>query len=173
MSTSAADGRTRALRVLVVLGEGGHTVEMIRLVNLLGPRYTYMYMVVKEEKLSERKIRIPGPIYRINRPQWKVEPAWKVALRYLRLTWQSLVILLRARPHVILQSGPGLAVPVSVLGKLFGARVIYVENGARVRHPSKSGRFMYRIADLFFVQWPELQEEVFPESIYAGMLHGF
>lgn len=162
----------RSLRVLVVLGEGGHTVEMIRLLDLLGPRYEYGYMTVKEESLSERKIRIPGPIFRINRPQWKVEPQWKVALRYLRLTWQSLIVLLRFRPKVILQSGPGLAVPVSLLGKLFGARVVYVENGARVHHPSMTGRIMYRFADLFFVQWPELQEEVFPDAIYAGMLHG-
>ncbi|NPA90797.1 MAG: hypothetical protein GXO55_05045 [Chloroflexi bacterium] len=162
----------KELRVLVILGEGGHTVEMIRLVDLLGPVYRYAYVVVKEESLSEQKIRIPGPIYRINRPQWKVEPRWKVALRYVRLTWQSMWILARARPQVILQSGPGLAVPLSLLGKLLGARVIYVENGARVRHPSLTGRIMYRFADLFFVQWPELQEHVFPNAIYAGMLHG-
>ncbi len=164
--------KEKDVRILVVLGEGGHTVEMIRLVDLLGPKYSYAYMTVKEEQLSEKKIRIPGPIYRINRPQWKVEPRWKVALRYIRLTWQSLLILLRVRPHLILQSGPGLAVPVSLLGKLFRARVIYVENGARVTQPSLSGRIMYRFADVFFVQWPELQERAFPEAIYAGLLHG-
>ncbi len=162
----------KRLRVLVVLGEGGHTVEMIRLVDLLGPEYEYAYVTVKEEQLSERKIHIPGAVYRINRPQWKVEPRWKVVLRYIRLTWQSLWILARVRPHVILQSGPGLAVPVSLLGKLFRARVVYVENGARVTHPSMTGRIMYHFADLFFVQWPELQESAFPDSIYAGMLHG-
>ncbi len=161
------------LRVLVILGEGGHTVEMIRLVDLLGPKYEYAYMVVKEEQLSEQKIRIPGPVYRCNRPQWKVEPTWKVVLRYLRLTWQSLWIVLRVRPHVVMHSGPGLAVPAALLAKkLLGAHIIYVENGARVRHPSRTGRWMYGRADLFFVQWPELQEHVFPDAIFAGLLHG-
>ncbi len=162
----------KRLRVLVVLGEGGHTVEMIHLLDLLGPRYDYHYMLVKEEGLSEKKISIPGPIYRCNRPQWKVESHLKVGWRYLRLTWQSLRVLLRARPRAILHSGPGIAIPVATLGKLFGIKIIYVENGARVHHPSLSGRWMYRIADLFFVQWPELQSEVFPGAIYAGSLHG-
>ncbi len=162
----------KKMRVLVVLGEGGHTIEMIRLLDLLGPAYDYHYLLVKEETLSEKKIHIPGPIYRCNRPQWKVENRWRVLARYIRLSWQSLIVLLRAQPKAILHSGPGIAIPVATLGKLLGAKVIYVENGARVHHPSLSGRWMYRIADLFFVQWPELQAEAFPEAIYAGSLHG-
>jgi hypothetical protein len=30
---------------------------------------------------------------------------------------------------------------------------------------------MYRVADLFFVQWPELKTAL-PEAIFAGSLHG-
>jgi len=172
MQTEHTTRKAQRLRVLVVLGEGGHTVEMIRLVDLLGPKYEYHYMLVKEETLSEKKIHIPGPTYACNRPQWKVEPQGKVLLRYLRLTWQSLWVLARARPHALLHSGPGIAIPVAVLAWLFCIPIIYVENGARVHHPSRTGRLMYRLANLFFVQWPELQEEVFPEAIYAGMLHG-
>ena len=64
-----------------------------------------------------------------------------------------------------------LAIPIAFLGKLLGAKLIYVENGARVRTPSRSGRLMYRVADLFFVQWPELKGAL-PEAIFAGSLHG-
>jgi beta-1,4-N-acetylglucosaminyltransferase len=160
------------MRILVVLGEGGHTVEMLRLLELLGPQphYEYHYFTMKEEGISEQRIRYPGPIYRGNRPRWKDENLLIVALKYIRLSWQSLVALLRSRPRVIMTSGPGLAVPISVFGKLAGARIIYVENGARVSTPSLTGRLMYRIADLFFVQWPELKEAL-PKAIYAGSLH--
>ncbi len=160
-------------RVLVVLGEGGHTVEMVRLVKLLGPRYEYAYLVVREDPLSEKKIPIPGPVYRVNRALGKEPvPTWLAVLRYLRLTVQSARVLRQARPQAILQSGPGVAVPISVLAKMMGIPVIYVENGARVRHSSRTGRIMYRFADLFFVQWPPLQEREFPRATYAGMLHG-
>ena len=161
------------VRVLVVLGEGGHTVEMVRLVKLLGPRYSYAYMTVREDPLSEKKIPIPGPVYRVNRALGKEKvPTWLAVLRYLRLTLQSARVLLRSRPHMVLQSGPGVAVPVSALAKLLRIPVIYVENGARVRHSSRTGRIMYRIADLFFVQWLPLQRGEFPKATYAGMLHG-
>jgi len=160
------------MRILVVLGEGGHTVEMLRLVELLGarPEYEYHYFLVREESISEQRIQHPGPIYRGNRPHWKDENLLIVALKYVRLTWQSLRALGRARPRVVMHSGPGIAIPIAVLAKLAGAKLIYVENGARVRTPSRSGRLMYRMADLFFVQWPGLKEAL-PKAIYAGSLH--
>jgi UDP-N-acetylglucosamine:LPS N-acetylglucosamine transferase len=160
------------MRILVVLGEGGHTVEMLRLLELLGskPQYEYHYFLVREEIISEQRIQHTGPIYRGNRPQWKDENPFIVALKYIRLTLQSARALQQARPRVIMHSGPGIAIPIALLGKLTGAKIIYVENGARVRSLSRSGRLMYRLADLFFVQWPELKR-LHPRAIYAGSLH--
>ena len=160
------------MRILVILGEGGHTVEMLRLLELLGdrPEFEYHYFLVREETISEQRIQHPGPIYRGNRPHWKDENLLVVGLKYVRLTLQSLWALARVRPRVVMHSGPGIAIPVAVLAKLCGAKLIYVENGARVRSPSRSGRLMYRMADLFFVQWPELREAL-PKAIYAGSLH--
>lgn len=165
-------GNSPPLRVLVVLGEGGHTVEMVRLVNLLGPRYAYTYMLVREDRLSEQKIPIPGPIYRVNRPQEKQDPAHRIAFGHARLTLQSLRVLWKVRPHVVIHSGPGVGVPITYLARAAGIPVIYVENGARVRMPSRTGRLVYRFTDLFFVQWPDLIQTAYPRAIYAGMLHG-
>jgi UDP-N-acetylglucosamine:LPS N-acetylglucosamine transferase len=161
------------MRILVILGEGGHTVEMLRLLDLVGPKpeYEYHYFLVREETISEQRIRFAGPIYYGNRPHWKDENPLIVALKYVRLTLQSARALWRVRPRAILHSGPGIAIPAALLGKMAGAKVIYVENGARVHTLSRSGRLMYRVADLFFVQWPELKAR-WPDSIYAGSLHG-
>ena len=54
----------------------------------------------------------------------------------------------------------------------FDSRIIYVESIARVRKLSLSGTILYwsRMADKFFVQWPELQQR-FPRSTYAGRLY--
>ena len=62
-----------------------------------------------------------------------------------------------------------LFVPVALAGKLVGASIAFVETGSRVTSPSLTGRIMYRLADLFFVQWPELRR-VLPRAIYAGRL---
>ena len=60
------------MRVLVVLGEGGHTRQMLQLLDQLGSAYAYTYLIAVEDELSEGKIRLPGPVYRIGRPRSKV-----------------------------------------------------------------------------------------------------
>jgi UDP-N-acetylglucosamine:LPS N-acetylglucosamine transferase len=77
------------------------------------------------------------------------------------------------RPVAILSTGPAIAVPVSIIGKVLGARIIFVETGSRIQSLSLTGRIMYRWAHLFFVQWPQLREKLpadDPRVIYAGRL---
>ena len=157
------------IKLLVVLGEGGHTTELLNLVDLLGNRYDFHYIVSREDNLSVNRLRYLGPIYSLTRPRGKSTSKLNAILRTIWAGIQSLWVLLRVRPAAILSTGPAIAVPVSVLGKLLGARVIFVETGSRVKTLSLTGRIMYRWADLFFVQWPQLKERL-PRAIYAGRL---
>lgn len=155
------------MKLLVVLGEGGHTTELLNLVDLLEDRYEYHYIISSEDKLAQGRIKYPGPIYRLLRPRGKDTGVLSAAVRTLLAGFQSLWILARVRPDAVLSAGPAIAVPVSILGKVFGARIIFVECASRVRALSLTGRIMYRWADLFFVQWPQLVENL-PRAIYAG-----
>ncbi len=160
---------TDKIKLLVVLGEGGHTAELLNLVELLGHSYNYYYIVSKEDNLSANRIKYPGPIYYLSRPRGKHTGNLSAALRLGWAGVQALGILLRVRPTAILSTGPAIAVPVSIIGKLLGARLIFVETGSRVKSLSLTGRIMYHWADLFFVQWPYLKERL-PRAIYAGRL---
>lgn len=161
------------MRILVVLGEGGHTRQMLQLLDQLGADYEYHYLLAAEDALSERQIRLPGPVHRIERPRSKVEgrtDSWP------RSTWQTLrslgqlwPLLRRIRPQAILANGPSVAVPAAFLGKLTGARVIWLETASRVYSLSASARLVYPIADLFIVQWPQLCRR-YPKAVYAGRL---
>jgi len=157
------------LKILVVLGSGGHTKEMVRLVELLGSIYEYSYLIAADDAVSEAKIQQPGPVFRALRPRFKDDPPWLVAWKLLVSCLQAARALRRVRPDVVLSAGAGLAVPVSLLGKLMGACVIYVETASPVHHLTTTGKIMVHLADLFFVQWPELQAQA-PGSIYAGRL---
>ncbi|GAG20767.1 unnamed protein product, partial [marine sediment metagenome] len=53
------------MRILVVLGGGGHSAELLRLVDLLGSDYDYSYMISAIDTTSEGKIRWQGPVYRV------------------------------------------------------------------------------------------------------------
>jgi beta-1,4-N-acetylglucosaminyltransferase len=77
--------------------------------------------------------------------------------------------LLKVRPKAVLSAGAGIAVPISVFARLAGVKIIHVESASRVRSLSLTGKIMYRIAHLFFVQWEPLKDR-YPKAIYAGRL---
>lgn len=162
------------MKLLIVLGEGGHTKEMLALVELLGDECAhsareYAYVLTHEDVLSEGKIRLPGACYRVIRPRSKDDPAWLAAGKLLLCLWQSLRVMRRAQPDAIISSGPAVAIPFALWGKLLRRPVIFVETGSRVRRLSLTGRLIRHFAALFFVQWPQLREK-HPWAIYAGRL---
>jgi UDP-N-acetylglucosamine:LPS N-acetylglucosamine transferase len=156
-------------RFLVVLGSGGHTAQILKLLDLLGNRYEYEYVIRYDDQLSRKKIKIGGKVYRIHNPRSIKDNIFVIALKTIRNATESLIILLKSKSDLILSAGPGSAVPLCVLGKLLGKKVIFLESWSRVYNPSYSGRLVYPFSDLFFVQWPEIKKE-YPKAIYAGRL---
>jgi len=157
------------LTLLVVLGDGGHTAEIIRLVELLGPNYNYTYIITTSDRISENKITIQGPIYYTTRPHAKDDKAWQAALKLIYSFWQAAQLLHKIHPDAVLGSGPAVMVPVALLGKLTRAKIIFIETASRVTSLSLTGKIMMRVADLFFVQWKQLQKR-YPHTIFAGRL---
>lgn len=94
------------------------------------------------------------------------ERDWKFLLNF----WEAFRVLWIERPHVVLSTGAGPAVPFAVVGRLlFGLRVIFVESITRIQKPSLTGKFMYWLADDFFYQWKALTP-FFPKARYGGLL---
>jgi UDP-N-acetylglucosamine:LPS N-acetylglucosamine transferase len=75
---------------------------------------------------------------------------------------QTLLIMLRERPGVVISTGADVAVPALLFGKALGAEVIFIETGGTLA-PSLSGRIVYPFADLFIIQWPE-KRAAFPRA---------
>lgn len=142
---------------------------MLTLVDMLGDDFQYGYVIVQDDLVSEAKIRHRGPIYRVMRPRDKEHHLIRDLLKTLYSGWQSLRPLSQFRPDAVLSSGPSVAVPACLLARLLGVKVIFVETGSRVTALSTTGRIMYRVASLFFVQWPDLQIR-YPKAVYAGRL---
>jgi beta-1,4-N-acetylglucosaminyltransferase len=156
------------MRILVVLGDGGHSTEMLRLIERLGPGYEYRYMLGTMDVTSESKITYKGPSYRVQPPLGK-HASSRSPFRIILPALKQLIVLFRVRPKVILSTGANIAVPISVFGRLLGVKVIHIETGSRVYTMSSTGKVMYRVAHLFFVQWPTLQDD-YPKAVYAGRL---
>ncbi|GAB4470221.1 MAG: hypothetical protein OHK0037_28850 [Elainellaceae cyanobacterium] len=89
---------------------------------------------------------------------------WK---RFLINIPKSLKILILERPDMVLSTGANIAVNFAFLSKLLGIRFLYVESISRSDELSLSGKFIYPIADEFYVQWQGLTEK-YPKAIFRG-----
>lgn len=99
---------------------------------------------------------IEGPVHLVVNPQ-------RNPLLLIRNALAAIRLALRLRPRVVVSTGANVAVPFCLAARVLGARLIFIETMARVRNGSLAGRMVYRFAEHFFVQWPELKQ-VYPRA---------
>lgn len=155
------------VKVLAILGKGGHTAQMLRLLKRMPKDYEYSYVICYEDPISEKKVE--GLVYKVNMPSMEGDSNLRKAIRTLRTVFQAVIELIKDNPDVVITAGPGVGAVFSYMGKLLRKKVIFIESWSRVYSKSHSGRIVYPIADLFFVQWKEMKK-LYPNAIYAGRL---
>lgn len=90
----------------------------------------------------------------------------KALLANTKIAWK---ILRKERPDLIISAGAAVAVPFFWLGKLFGAKTIYIEVFDRIDKPTMTGRLVYPVSDRFIVEWAEMKK-VYPKAINLGSI---
>lgn len=98
---------------------------------------------------------------------WCYFPTNRNIKNLIKNTFLAIKILLSERPDIIISSGAGSAVPFFYIGKLLGAKLVYIEVYDRISSPTMTGRLVYKISDLFVVQWEE-QKKYYPKAINLG-----
>jgi UDP-N-acetylglucosamine:LPS N-acetylglucosamine transferase len=159
-------------RVVIVLGGGGHTTEILHLVELMGPSYEYHYLLATADNHSASKIRRSGLVHRVPRPRYRPGKRTQIILDpwlSLRCLLATLPLLWRVRPAALLTAGPSIGVITGLAARLLGVRVIFFETGSRITTLSGTGKAMRFIANDFFVQSPRLLQHV-SRARYAGRL---
>ncbi len=133
--------------LLLVCSTGGHLLQLVALREVWSEFDRAWVTFDKSDARSlladERVLYAHGPTNR-NVPN---------LLRNLRLAWS---LVRELRPQVVMTTGAGVAVPFVWIGRLFGARVVYVESFTRIDRPSLSLRMIAPVADRVYAQWPEL-----------------
>ncbi|KAF7243497.1 hypothetical protein EYD10_10246 [Varanus komodoensis] len=168
--------------------QGGHTMEILRLLSSLSQSYSPIHYVLAEsDKMSEEKIRSfeqkraellsnsSFTLHRIPRSR-EVHQSWSSSvLTTLQSMLYSLPLAFRLKPDLVLCNGPGTCVPIcisSLLLRMLGLKrvtIVYVESICRVENLSLSGKILYYFSDYFIVQWPALKEK-YPKSLYLGRI---
>lgn len=110
-----------------------------------------------------RKLEKRGRTYMIGECNRKTPVAvLKVISRVFR-------IAVKEKPDVIITTGSMPLAMLCLAGRLFGAKIVWIDSIANTERFSVSGRLMVHFADLFLTQWPELSKRN-PKAKYAGAL---
>lgn len=80
-------------------------------------------------------------------------------VRWIQTVLKLLYILIRERPGVVVSTGALPGYFALRLGKLMGARTVWVDSIANVEELSKSGQMIGKHASLWLTQWEHLASE--------------
>lgn len=87
----------------------------------------------------------------------------------IKNTFLAIKVLRKERPDVIISSGAAVAVPFFYLGKLMGAKTVYIEVFDRIDKNTLTGKLVYNVTDKFIVQWDEMKK-VYPKAVNLGSI---
>ncbi|KAL3270963.1 hypothetical protein HHI36_021466 [Cryptolaemus montrouzieri] len=179
--------RTTPCKILICIGSGGHTTEMLQLIKNINfakykPRY---YTMAKTDKTSHDKvvnfekakegISSNYTIIEVPRSREVHQSYITSVITTLYSTLYSLPIVLGIMPDVIICNGPGSCVPICVVSFILKCmfikdiRIVFIESYCRVQTFSLTGKILTYLADNFLVQWPDLKNKL-KRAEYIGQL---
>jgi len=146
--------------ILIVATSGGHLSEaLILLENVIRKAKRSVLYV----NYTNRKLDMFGKVY--------IEKKEKTALSYIiDVVLTSIKILYREKPEWIITTGAEIALPVCILGKLMGSKVIFIETVTRFTTATKTGKLLYFFCDRFYVQNKETLKCYGKKAEYVGGL---
>jgi hypothetical protein len=151
------EAEASSVTLLLVADPGGHLFELAGLRDVWS-RFSRAWVTVRA---TDVETLLPGERVLLAHGETR-----RSLLNLARNTVVAFRIVRRLRPAVVLTTGAALSVPFAWVGRLFGARVVYIECCGRVGI-SLSCRLVAPVADRLYVQWPEVASRV-PKARYAG-----
>ena len=155
-----SDGKKK---ICFAASSGGHYEQLMMLKPLM-EKYDSFVLTEKTRYTAEAAGKKTYHLKQVNRKE-------KIFLiRMLQNSFLTLGIYLKERPNIVISTGVLAMIPMCLLVKMFGGKLIYIESFAKVTSPTETGRLLYRLADQFYVQW-EPMKKVYPKAIYLGGIY--
>ncbi len=134
-------------RVLAVASGGGHWVQLMRLAPALDVTEEVVYASSHPGCASD----VPDNEFYCVGDASRWNPG-KVLVVGIKVMW----VVLRVRPGVVITTGAAPGLIAIVIGRLSGARTLWLDSIANVDEVSLSGRAAIRCAHLALTQWEHL-----------------
>ncbi len=140
-------------KLLAVASQGGHLIQLLRLKPVF-ERFDTTYVSNQyREGMGRHFIRVIDA---------NADEKLKLLVLFFQVSW----LIIRKRPDVVISSGAAPGFFAVMLGKLFGAKTIWIDSIANAEELSSSGKKVRAFADLWLTQWPDLVQPSGP--FYKG-----
>ncbi|WP_365806046.1 PssD/Cps14F family polysaccharide biosynthesis glycosyltransferase, partial [Streptomyces sp. NPDC051105] len=157
-ATTTSTSTTSTMKIALVGSSGGHLTHLYLLKKFWENEDRFWVTFDKTDAKSILKEERFYPCY---------YPTNRNVKNTIKNTILAFKILRKEKPDLIISSGAAVAVPFFWLGKLFGAKTVYIEIFDRIDKPTLTGKLVYPVTDKFIVQWEELKK-VYPKAINLG-----
>ncbi len=144
------------MKICLACSAGGHLTELSQLEEVYRDYETFTVTFKREDTAG-----LPGKVYYLLDPKRSPQ---KILVNF----FEALRVVLKERPDVVMTTGAGVVVPLCIISKMLGSKIIYIESFARINSKSLSGVMLYPFADLFFVQWEQLLDKYGSRAQYGG-----
>jgi len=152
------------MKVGIISSEGGHLIEALNLIDAFKGQDIFLvtYRVFHVKNFSDSKIK---RTYYLGMGATNLALFFNMILNSIKLIY----IFLKERPSILYSTGSEIAIPAFYLGKfLFRTKLVFVETITKVKEPSKTGRIVYPITDMFIVPWKDLLNVYGKKAQYLG-----
>lgn len=154
-------------KIILVCSGGGHLAEMLQLEEMF-TRYDYLMVTENTEYTSFFKEQYNMRFIKARSAGKKRR--FRFLMTLIANTFLSLKLLINHYPKVIISTGSHTAIPMCLLGRLFGIKIVFILSYARVHSRAKAADIIYPIADRFILQWPEGKNN-YEKAVFVGGLY--
>lgn len=151
------------MKIVFAASSGGHYEQLLMLKPLMEKYDSVLVTEKTDYSAGDTEIKTYY-MHQINRKELLFLP------KLIANSWRSLVLIIKERPIVMITTGVLAVIPLALLMKLFGGKLIYIESFAKVCSKNLTGNLLYRFADQFYVQWEEMLK-LYPKAIYKGGIY--
>lgn len=151
---------TKKIKICFAASSGGHYEQLLMLKSLI-KKYDSFIVTEKTKYISGEKKTKSYYLLQVNRKEKSF--VFKMLVNLIL----SFVIFMKERPNVIICTGVLAMIPLCLICKIYKGKLIYIESFAKVTSPTLTGKFLYKFADQFYIQWPQMKKN-YPNAIYLG-----
>lgn len=151
------------MKICFAASSGGHYEQLLMLKPLM-KEYDSFILTEKTSYQTDIQGVRTHYLWQVNRKEKLF--FFRMAVNVIKSSY----FFIKERPDVVISTGVLATIPICLLAKAAGRKLIFIESFAKVTSATETGKFLYRFADQFYVQWKPMLK-IYPNAIYLGGIY--